>query len=60
MKKLKESKVQGSTELKQLRLVCCMFELMLYALMMGEDDVIDNGLSCRQFIGPIGLSSTVK
>ena len=59
MKKLEESNVQGSTELKQLlKLGCCMFELM-YALMMGrKDDVINNGLSYRQFLGPMGSSST--
>ena len=43
--------MQGSTELKQLNLVFCLFEL-IYALMMGKDDIIDNGLAYCQFLRP--------
>ena len=53
VQKLKDSKTQGSLESKQLKLVCCMFELLLYALMMDKDDAIDDKLAYRQFLGPL-------
>ena len=55
MTKLEESSGQGSIESKQLQLACYMFELM-YRLMMGKDDAIDNGMPFAKYIGPINTN----
>ena len=52
MKKLAEANVNGTTEEKQLLLVCAMFQYA-YSLMMADADVILEGQLFHQFIGPI-------
>ena len=52
MKKLAEANVNGTTEEKQLLLVCAMFQYA-YSLMMADADVILEGQLFHQFVGPI-------
>ena len=52
MTKLADCSVNGSLKTKQLRLICCAFELV-YSVMMDIDDVIKDGVPMQQFIGPI-------
>ena len=56
MIKLEDSKVTGTLQFKQMRLVCNMIQLM-YSLMMAHDDVIREGVPFQQFVGPIKLGS---
>ena len=53
--KLKESKVNGTLQFKQLKLGCGTLELM-YSLMMANVNVIQEGVPFQQFVGPIKLN----
>ena len=56
MAKLEESNnVQGTIKDKQLKLVCCMFELA-YNLMMDPSDTIIEGAPFKQFLGPVKMN----
>ena len=56
MIKLKDLKVTGTIQFKQMKLVCSMIQLM-YSLVIAHDDVIREGVPFQQFVGPIKLGS---
>ena len=56
MVKLEHSKVTGTLQFKQMKLVCSMIQLM-YSLMIAHYDVIREGVPFQQFVGPIKLGS---
>jgi len=50
--KLEQSNINGTLELKQMKLVCVMFEMM-YFLMMDARDAISDGNPFSQFIAQV-------
>ena len=55
MIKLAESNASGSIKERQIRLICCMFQLTHSLMMATQEAILDGLVPCHQFVGPVRM-----
>ena len=55
MIKLAESNASGSIKERQIRLICCMFQLTYSLMMATQEAILDGSVPCNQFVRPVRM-----